>query len=102
MSLQVTFRHLASSESLTELAEKRLDRLRAIFPDATDCHVVVEQPNAEHHRKGVPFRAHVEITVGRSHARVTAEAHHESAYAAMRRAFDNVRRQIDHRIGRAG
>ena len=95
--LQITFRHMEASDPLRQLAEEKLAKLRAQFPDAVDCHVVIDCPSQSHHRKGNDFVTHVEVTIGRQHVRVAAEAAHEDAYAGMRQAFENLRRQIDSR-----
>ena len=99
-SLQVTFRHMQSSEPLEQLAVEKLAKLKTHYPDALDCHVVVDCPGYPHHRKGQDAVVHVELTVGRTHSRMVAEARHEDAYAAMRQAFDNLERQITSRVDR--
>lgn len=100
--LQVTFRHMESSEPLRQLAEEKLAKLRSHFPDAMDCHVVIDSPAQGHHRKGNEFVTHVEVTVGRQHTRISAEASHEDAYAGMRQAFENLTRQIESKTKRTG
>ena len=99
-SLQVTFRHMQSSEPLEQLAVEKLAKLKTHYPDALDCHVVVDCPGYPHHRKGQDAVVHEELTVGRTHSRMVAEARHEDAYAAMRQAFDNLERQITSRVDR--
>lgn len=100
-SLQVTFRHMPTSDALQQLADEKLAKLKQHYPDALDCHVVVDCPGYPHHRKGQQAVVHVELTIGRTHTRVGAEARHEDAYAAMRQAFENLDRQITTRIERS-
>lgn len=97
-SLQITFRHMPASDSLRELASEKLAKLKAHYPDVLDCHVVIDRPLMAHHRKGHPCVTHVEATLGRQHVRLTAEASHDDAYAGLRQAFDNLRRQIETRV----
>ena len=61
-ALQVTFRHMTTSPAIRELAEQKLQKLRQQFPDATSCHVILDAPGATHHRKGIEFRAQLELT----------------------------------------
>jgi ribosomal subunit interface protein len=99
-ALQVTFRHMTTSPQIRELCEQKLQKLRQQYPDATSCHVILDCPGATHHRKGIEFHAQLELTVGRTHTRIAAEALHEDAYAAVRQVFDNARRQIETRAER--
>ena len=99
-SLQVTFRHMPTSEPLQQLATEKLAKLKHHYPDALDCHVVVDCPGYPHHRKGQEAHVHVDLTVGRTHMRIMAEARHEDAYAAMRQAFDNIERQVASKVDR--
>jgi putative sigma-54 modulation protein len=99
-SLQVTFRHMPTSEPLQALAAEKLAKLKQHYPDALDCHVVIDCPNYPHHRKGQEMVVHVELTVARTHSRIVGEARHEDAYAAVRQAFDNIDRQVSSRADR--
>ena len=91
--LQITFRHMESSDALRELANEKLRKLQSHHPDAINCHVVVDAAGS--HRKGNECITHVELTVGGQHTRIAAEATHEDAYTGMRHAFENLKRQIE-------
>ncbi|HEU0155115.1 MAG TPA: HPF/RaiA family ribosome-associated protein [Stellaceae bacterium] len=96
--LQVTFRHLDSSEALANRIRGRVEELEQFFDRIISCHVVVE---CRHPRRqqgnlfqvsvdlGVPGR---EIVVGRD---APADHAHEDAHVAVRDAFDTVRRLLE-------
>jgi ribosomal subunit interface protein len=97
--LQITFRHMPASDALRQLASEKYEKLKSHYSDALDCHVVVDFVSAQH-RKGNDTTTHVELTIGRQHTRLYAEATHEDAYAGMRQAFESLKRQIEHRVER--
>lgn len=97
---QITFRHMSASDSLRELIQEKLEKLMTRFPDACDCHVVVDCAPPTKHRQGDLYLARVELTIGRAHLRIAAEASNEDAYVGMREAFQNLARQIEHRVQR--
>lgn len=98
--LQITFRHMSTSDSLRELAEEKLRKLEVRYPDILGCHVVVEVNPASRNRKGSLCTTHVEVTLGRQHVRISAMSSHADAAAGMREAFENIRRQIETRVER--
>ena len=96
--LQVTFRHMDSSEAVAARIRARAEELERFFDRIISCRVVVE---CQHPRRqqGNLFRVRVdlgvpgrEIVVGRD-----PEAHHahEDAHVAVRDAFDAVRRLLE-------
>jgi cold shock CspA family protein/ribosome-associated translation inhibitor RaiA len=96
--LQITFRHMDSSEAVAARIRTRAEELERFFDRITSCRVVVEcrhprrqQGNLFHVRVdlGVPGR---EIVVGRDPA---AHHAHEDAHVAVRDAFDAVRRLLE-------
>lgn len=96
--LQITFRHMDSSEALAARVRGRAEELERFFDRIVSCRVVVEcrhprrrQGNLIHVRVdlGVPGR---EIVVGRD---PTAHHAHEDAPVAVRDAFDAVRRLLE-------
>jgi len=96
--LQVTFRHMDSSEAVAARIRARAEELERFFDRIISCRVVVE---CQHPRRqqGNLFRVRVdlgvpgrEIVVGRH-----PQAHHahEDAHVAVRDAFDAVRRLLE-------
>jgi ribosomal subunit interface protein len=106
LPLQITFRHMASSEVVAARIRERAGELERFFDRIISCRVVVE---CRHPRRqqGNLFRVHVdlkipgrEIVVGRDPA---AHHAHEDVYVAIRDAFDATRRLLeDHVRGRRG
>jgi cold shock CspA family protein/ribosome-associated translation inhibitor RaiA len=96
--LQITFRHMDSSEAVAARIRGRAEELERFFDRIISCRVTVEcrhprrqQGNLFHVRValGVPGR---EIVVGRDPA---AHHAHEDAHVAVRDAFDAVRRLLE-------
>ena len=96
--LQITFRHMDSSEAVAARIRARAEDLERFVDRIISCRVLVEcshprhqQGNVFHVRVdlGVPGR---EIVVGRDPA---AHHAHEDAYVAVRDAFDAVRRLLE-------
>lgn len=99
--LQITFRHMDSSEAVAARIRARAEELERFFDRIISCRVVVEcrhprrqQGNLFHVRVdlGVPGR---EIVVGRDPAPHHA---HEDAHVAVRDAFDAVRRLLEDHV----
>jgi ribosome-associated translation inhibitor RaiA/cold shock CspA family protein len=96
--LQITFRHMESSEAVAARIRARAEDLERFFDRIVSCRVVVQcrhrrhqQGNLFHVRVdlGVPGR---EIVVGRDPA---AHHAHEDPHVAVRDAFDAVRRLLE-------
>lgn len=92
--LQMTFRHVPTSDALQTHAEEQLSKLRQRFPSATACHVVVEGSKQPHDGR---FHVHLELSVSNHHPRISARAAHEDAFCATREVFDKALRQA-HKI----
>jgi ribosomal subunit interface protein len=95
--LQITFRHMDSSDALAALIRERVEELERFCDRIISCHVVVERQHPR--REGNLFRVRVdlgvpgrEIVVGRDPA---AHHAHEDPYVAVRDAFDAVRRLVE-------
>jgi ribosome-associated translation inhibitor RaiA len=96
--LQVTFRNLAHSTSLTSQIEERVARLEAMCDRIISCHVVVELAGHKHRSGG---RFHFSINVGLpGHEVIANRTAHEGAApetpeASADRAFDEAERQLE-------
>jgi cold shock CspA family protein len=96
--LQITFRHMDSSEALAAVIGERAAELDRLFDRIISCRVAVELQHARH-LQGNLFRVRVdlnvpgrEIVAGRDPA---AHRAHEDPYVAVRDAFDAVRRLLE-------
>ena len=104
--LQITFRHMDSSDAAAARICERTAELERLFDRITSCRVVVECRHPRH-QQGNLFRVRVdlkvpgrEIVVGRDPA---AHHAHEDVYVAIRDAFDAARRLLeDHLRERRG
>lgn len=97
--LQITYRHMTSSESLRIVAEEKFERVQAHFQEPVRCHLVVDCCTG-HARKGDKFEAHVTLALVTGDLHVEATGSHEQAATAVRRAFEHVERQLASRNGR--
>ncbi|MGC2199561.1 MAG: HPF/RaiA family ribosome-associated protein [Stellaceae bacterium] len=96
--LQITFRHMETSDALAARIRQRAEELEHFFDGIISCRVVVECRHPRQ-QQGNLFRVHVdlkvpgrEIVVGRD-----PEAHHAhaDAHVAVRDAFDAARRLLE-------
>ncbi len=99
--LQITFRHMDSSEAVAAHIRRRSDELERFFDRIISCRVVVECRHRRH-QQGNLFQVRIdlnvpghEIVVGRDPA---AHHAHEDVYVAIRDAFDAVRRLVEDHI----
>ena len=96
--LQITFRHMDSSEAVAARIRERAEELDRFFNGIISCRVVIECRHPRH-IKGNLFRVGVDVTVpgreiavGRDPA---AHRAHEDIYVAIRDAFDTTRRLLE-------
>jgi ribosomal subunit interface protein len=101
LPLQITFRHMDSSEAVAERIRERAGELERFFDRIISCRVVVECRHPRR-RQGNLFRVRVdlkipgrEIAVGRDPA---AHQAHEDVYVAIRDAFDAARRVLEDHV----
>ena len=99
--LQITFRHMDTSEALAARIRERAEELDRFFDRIVSCRVAVECRHPRH-QKGNLFHVRVdlnvpgrEIVVGRGPAATHA---HEDAYVAVRDAFDAIRRLLEDHV----
>ena len=98
LPLQITFRHMDSSNAVAARIRSRTAELEQFFDRITSCRVVVECQHPRH-QQGNLFRVRVdlkvpgrEIVVGRDPA---AHHAHQDVYVAIRDAFDTTRRLLE-------
>ena len=101
LPLQITFRHMDSSDAVAARIRERSEELERFFDRIVSCRVVVE---CQHPRRqqGNLFRVRVdlkvpggEIVVGRDPG---AHHAHEDVYVAIRDAFDATRRLLEDHV----
>ena len=103
LPLQITFRHMESSDVVAARIRERAQELERFFDRIMSCRVVVECRHPRR-RQGNLFRVRVdlkvagsEIVVGRDPATHHA---HEDVYVAIRDAFDATRRLLEDHVRR--
>ena len=98
LPLQVTFRHMETSDALLADIEDKAGKLDQFSDHIMSCRVVVEAPH-QHKNKGKLFHVSVDLTVPRGEivASRSADEHHahEDVYVAVRDAFSAVQRQLE-------
>jgi ribosomal subunit interface protein len=101
LPLQVTFRHMETSEALLADIEEKAEKLDRFSDQIMACRVVVEAPH-QHHQKGKLFHVSIDLTVpgGEIVASRSADEHHahEDVYVAVRDAFNAVKRQLEDHV----
>jgi ribosomal subunit interface protein len=102
--LQITFRHMDSSDAVAARIRERAEELERFFDRVMSCRVVVECRHPRH-QQGNLFRIRVdlkvpgrEIVVGRDPATHHA---HEDIYVAIRDTFDTTRRLLEEHVREA-
>jgi ribosomal subunit interface protein len=98
LPLQITFRNLDRSEAVAAKIEERASKLEHYYSGIIGCRVVVEAAH-KHHRTGNHYHVRIDVTVpdGELIASREPDEHHAytDVYAAIRDAFDSVRRQLE-------
>jgi ribosomal subunit interface protein len=102
--LQITFRHMDTSDAVAARIRERAEELERFFGRIVSCRVVVECRHPRRHQ-GNLFQVRVdlnvpgrEIAVGRDPA---AHHAHEDVYVAIRDAFDTTRRLLEDHVREA-
>ena len=98
LPLQITFRHMDTSDAVAARIRERAEELERFFDRIVSCRAVVECRHPRH-QQGNLFQVRVdlkvpgrEIAVGRDPA---AHHAHEDVYVAIRDAFDTTRRLLE-------
>lgn len=98
LPLQITFRHMERSDSLTAAIEEKAEKLDRFSDQIMACRVVIESPH-QHHNKGQIFEVRVDLTVPGGEIVASRDAGlnhaHEDVYVALRDAFSAVTRQLE-------
>ena len=98
LPLDITFRNLDSSPSLTADIQEKADKLELFYGDIIRCNVVLEAQH-KHHHKGNLYHCRIEISVPGEDivvSRSPQDNHsHEDAYVAIRDAFNAAKRQLE-------
>ena len=94
--VQITFRDLPSSPTITAYVEKRAAKLESLFHRMVNCHVVVEEPH-RHNRQGKKFHVRIDMLVPGKELVVsrTPEDSKEDLYAALDEAFGDAERVLE-------
>ena len=99
--LQITFRHMDTSEAVEANIRERSQKLERFHDHITGCHVIIDEPD-KHKTKGGVFDIHITITipgdeiiVSRKHSDNHA---HEDIYVTIRDAFNAARRQLESKL----
>ncbi len=101
LPLQITFRHMDSSDAIAARIHERVQELERFFDRIISCRVVVE---CQHPRRqqGNLFRVRIDLKVPGSEIVVgrDPEAHHahEDVYVAIRDAFDATGRLLEDHV----
>ena len=98
LPLQVTFRHMETSDAVLANIHEKANKLDRFSEHIMACRVVVEAPH-QHHRKGNLFKVSVDITVpgGEIYASRSNDDNqaHQDVYVAIRDAFNAAQRQLE-------
>ena len=85
MQVNITFRHLDSTEALKAYARDKLDHMQRYIDRPGEAHVVLYVDNLEHH-------ADINMKAGGFHLRGQAKS--EDMYASIDLAADKIQRQL--------
>lgn len=109
--IQITFRNMAASETLSEAIRGRAQWLETFHAGISGCRVALEFPH-RHRKHGRPFSVHIQVSLPGEDVTVNHEAvlhrpatqppdahpaddDHRDAVVAIHDAFDAVRRRLE-------
>lgn len=94
--VQLTFRDIPPSASVTAHVERRTAKLETFFDRIVRCHVVVEQPH-RHHKQGQRYHVRIDVSVPGNLLVVTRnpEDAKEDLHAAVDDAFGDAERVLE-------
>ena len=96
LPVQITFRHMASSDAIEEAIRERAGKLEKIHPRIISCRVVIENI-AAHKHQGKLYSLHIDLKVPGHEIAITRDRD-EDVYVALRDAFDGVKRKLDDEV----
>jgi putative sigma-54 modulation protein len=85
MQVNITFRHLESTEALKAYAREKIEHIQRYVDRPSEAHVVLYVDNLEHH-------ADINLKAGPFHLR--GEAKSEDMYASIDLATDKIQKQL--------
>lgn len=91
--LQITYLGLDSSDALDALVRAKAEKLDQFHPSIMACKVTIELV-AKHQHQGRDFAVRIGVTVPQQELHVD-RVRNEDAHAALRDAFDDMKRQLD-------
>ena len=94
LPLQITYRDIDPSDSLTREIQRRARGLERYFDRITRCRVILMGPS-QNHRHGEHYHARIELSVpGQELIAGEHDGGKDDAYAAMRDAFATAEREL--------
>lgn len=99
--LQITFRHMDTSEAVEANIRERSQKLERFHDHITACHVVIDEPDKHKHKGGI-FDIHITITIPGDEI-IVSKKHgdnhaHEDIYVRIRDAFSAAKRQLEDKL----
>ena len=85
MQVNITFRHLESTEALKSYAREKIEHIQKFIDRPSEAHVVLYVEHLEHH-------ADINLKAGQFHLRGQAKS--EDMYASIDLATDKIQRQL--------
>jgi len=98
--VQILFLGMEPSDAVESATRKKADKLDRFCPDIMACRVTIELAS-KHQQQGRPFAVRIALTVP-NHELSVDRVHDEDVYVALRDAFDDMRRQLEDTVRRAG
>jgi ribosome-associated translation inhibitor RaiA len=104
MPVQITFRGTDPSPAVEESVQAEAARLRELCDRIQKCHVIIEAPGFERHRKGRRFRVLIDMTL--PGVELVAGRHQpedlppDDVHAAISDAFLHARRELETHLAR--
>lgn len=94
--VQITFRDMESSPTMTAYVERRASKLEKLFDRLVDCHVVMEEPH-RHSRHGKKFHVRISMRVPGKELVVSKQIDDakEDLHAAIDQAFGDAERVLE-------
>ncbi len=96
--VQISFHGVEPSQALSDLVEKRAQKLLRFNDRLLRCRVAIESPH-HHHQHGNHYRVRIDLTLPGEEVIVSHAPDERSidkdVFSAVNHAFDSVRRQVE-------